>query len=314
MRSFGARWPRKPAVCFNKLTVGRDCGKFLLLRGGAVIFLEGNIMRATTYWLSVLALFFGLALSCDKCFAIEQHRFHSETNSYSFVIPDGWIQIPEDVVRQTYDKLFSSRTRSIIFNEAEFQLDSQDAWFEQPTIAVQVVKYSALGLTRAPSENEFAKFVKMITGRNAVDIKDKLFSKDVAHVKFSEHSVSKVSVDKVNRCYTFFSEIGVGDSILRSKAIGYFGKEILVQLAFNHSANADLSKFKDDYNLVFKSFKFDPLMAYKTPSKSESFWEKILVDAGVYGIVALVIVLIGLVGGLCKPKMKNKSKNDQNNK
>ena len=81
------------------------------------------------FWITVLASFFGLVLSCDKCFAIEQ-RFHSETNGYSFVIPEGWIQIPEDIVRQTYDESLSSRTRSIVFNEAEFQLDSQDAWFE----------------------------------------------------------------------------------------------------------------------------------------------------------------------------------------
>lgn len=264
------------------------------------------------FWITVLASFFGLVLSCDKCFAIEQ-RFHSETNGYSFVIPEGWIQIPEDIVRQTYDESLSSRTRSIVFNEAEFQLDSQDAWFEKPTITVQVAKYSALGLTRTPHENEFAKFVKAITGRNVVDVKNKLFSEDVAD-KISEHSVSKVSVDKVNRCYTFFSEAVIGGSTLRSKAIGYFGKDILVQLSFNHYANADWNQFKDNYNLIFESFKFDPLMVYKTQSNSESFWEKTLVDVGVYGIVALVIALIGLVGGLCKSKVKNKSKNDQNNK
>ena len=267
-------------------------------------------MKAKKCRALMLMLFLELALSCDKSLAIEQRRFHSEVNGYSFTLPKGWIQIPEDVVHERYSEVLSNRTRSVVLYEAEFQLEADDMWFQLPTILIQVAKYSDLGLSRPLREDQFGHFIRSFTGRDVMEVKDELFGKDVSDA-ISGYRVGKVSIDKTNRSYTFVSEVIIDDaSKIKSEVVGYFGKQAVVQLVFNHYAEADWSRFSSDRNLIFSSFEFDPIMAYRTPARRQPFWEKLLVDVGVYGILALVVVLVGLLAGIFKSKLRREPKDE----
>ena len=249
-----------------------------------------------------------LSFQLNKCDAIENHVFHSETNGYSFQLPNEWKQVPEEVVRR-YNENLSRSARSIVVYEAEFtrQINDENSL---PSIIIQVSKYSNLNLSRAPREDEFGDFVKAITGRNVMEVKDKLFDEKIADIILG-YGVSQVRVDKARRCYRFISDITMGGSEqLRSEVVGYFGKEALVQLSFNHYPQADWAKFESDRNIVFGSFKFDPMMAYQEHAVRRSVFDGWLVDVAIYGIVALVIFLVGMLVRVFKSPSKHGANQD----
>jgi len=268
-------------------------------------------MKKEKFLVLVLVLLLVVALSCDKCLAIEQVRFHSETNDYSFAIPEGWIQIPEDIVQQTYEKAVSAKTTTIIQYEAIFQLVSQESWLEHPLIIINVVKYSNLGLSRRPLPNEFVDIVKAFTGYNVTDVK-KVFTNQEIKDKIADVNIRKAAVDKDNRRYKFISEIERTDlKYDKHDIVGYFGKDIIVQISFYCHNSSDWDKFKADRDYIFESFKFDSPMAYTIPFIATPLWEKILGKVVIYGALALVITLIGLVGSIFKAKKRNDSKDEQ---
>ncbi len=258
-------------------------------------------MKAEKVWVLAIILLTVTTLFYEKTLATDQVRFHSETNGYSFVIPKGWIQIPEDIVRERYSKVLSSRTRAIVLYEAEFQMEGKDKWFECPTILVQMARYSALGIRRALHKDEFSDFVKSFTGRDVMESKDELFGEVVTDVMTGYH-VNKVVVDKANRRYTYVCEITIGDSsVIKSEVVGYFGKEAIAQLVFNHYAEADWSQFETDRNLIFGSFQFDPGMQHEdAPSKSSGILDR-LREAAARGLsYGLIAIVLGIIFGLFK--------------
>ena len=277
--------------------------------------MKGDEIKKEKFLVLVLVLLLVVALSCDKCLAIEQVRFHSETNGYSFAIPEGWIQIPEDIVQQTYRKAVSAKTTSIIKYEAIFQLASQESWLEHPLIIIIVVKYSNLGLSRRPLPNEFVDIVKALTGYDVTGVK-KVFTNQRIKGAITDINIGKAVVDKDNRRYKLISEIERTDlKYDKYDIVGYFGKDIIVQISFNCHNSSDWDKFKVNRDYIFGSLKFDSPPAYTIPfvanPQRQPFWEKISVDVAIYGILALVIILIGLVGSIFIVKKRNDFKDEQ---
>ena len=122
-------------------------------------------------------------------------------------------------------------------------------------------------------------------------------------------------VDKDNRRYKFISQIERTDlKYDKHDIVGYFGKDIIVQISFNCHNSSDWDKFKVDRDYIFGSLKFDSPAAYTIPfvanPQRQPFWEKISVDVAIYGILALVI-LIGLVGSIFIAKKRNDFKDEQ---
>ncbi len=100
---------------------------------------------------------------------------------------------------------------------------------------------------------------------------------------------------------------------IKMVTLGSFGRYALVRIQFC-CIYSDWDQFERDCGQILNSFQFDTSTDYKGSQKKDGFFgEDILVDVGVYGTIAIVIFLIGLVGRLYKSKVKNESKDVQNN-
>ncbi len=225
-------------------------------------------------------------------------RFHGKDNSYSFSIPNGWVQIPEHLVEELYSQTLSAKTQQTVLHEAEFQLQTQEEWFEGPTILVQVAEYSNLGLQRKPSQDEFDDLIKAITGIDLNEAKKaKTWSEDIQN-RISGYSITERIVDKKKRCYSFCSEVYIdSSSSMKSHVVGYFGEHLLVQLSFNCDTGSDWDRYRVAFESLCASFEFDRGFGYRAPpSKSGRTASRLLVNLVIYGSISLVVFVISVVG------------------
>ena len=132
-------------------------------------------MKVKKFLALALVLLLGFALSCDKCLAIEQHRFHSEANGYSIGVPTGWTKMPDSVLQETFKALFAKAAVPPNFVwEVAFQRDAEGLWFQYPYVIVQVMKNSDFGLNRQPYRSEFKALTKTLSGLDVDDMMDGL--------------------------------------------------------------------------------------------------------------------------------------------
>jgi len=88
-------------------------------------------------------------------------------------------------------------TTSIIY-DAGFQLDSADQWFEYPYVLVQPLPYGKFGLHRQINEDEFQKYVRMLTGLDVSKIVDESVSTDARQL-LGNIDAGQPQLDATNR-------------------------------------------------------------------------------------------------------------------
>ncbi len=93
-------------------------------------------------------------------------------------------------------------------------------------------------------------------------------------------------------------------STVRSRVVGYFGNESLVQLSFNCDNESDWARHRSDLAQVVNSFRFSPSAAYTRPSRRGFLWDRLLVDLGIYGSIALVLLLTAVAARLFTQKKR----------
>lgn len=249
-------------------------------------------MKAKKFLALALVLLLGFALSCEKCLAIEQHRFHSEANGYSIGVPTGWTKMPDSVLQETFKALFAKAAEPTNFVwEVAFQRDAESLWLQYPYAIIQVMKYSNFGLNRQIYRSELKTFTKTLSGLDVNDVMDGL-SAD-AQDFISEAVLDEVLLDVENKNYLFGMEMDVaGVGKANGQMRGYFGKYAVIQVMF-YDLESNWSDSTLERNTILSSFEFDPSMTYNEAAESPvGFFERRAMEA------LPVIVLVLIVGGI----------------
>jgi len=219
-------------------------------------------MKTTKYMFDILmALCLITVFFLSECFAAKENRFHSKRNGYSIIIPDGWIQIPEQELSILYTH-FSEEGKRITTYEAGFQRASAEQWLQYPYVVIQALPYSTYGSNRQLYEDELIQVIQTISGANIDNIIDNTMTPE-AKEAFSAFTANRVYYDKENKSFSVNIEtdiIGIGK--VQGKAVGYFGKEALINMTFT-AREPDWNQYESDRHLLFSSFEFSPEKAYK---------------------------------------------------
>jgi len=235
-------------------------------------------MKAKVYWIMAVVLLAVFHLCLDRCMGTVLNRFHSEINGYSFTIPDGWTQVPDDILRQTLGKLPSGDAKQRLLSQYEvaFQLEAAGRWLQYPYVLVEAIRYSEDGfLNGQPNEDDFD-----------------YLAKDLA-------SKPSGALDKKKRLYKFESEMeiaNVGKGKIQN--VGYFGRYSTVHMMFC-DLESNWSQSKAARDLIVGSFQFDPAMAYDEAAVRPSrpgFLERSAMEA--LPVIALVLI-VGGIAAIC---------------
>jgi len=234
-------------------------------------------MKSKKYWFTAVVLLAGFHLYLDRCKGTEPNCFHSEINGYSFTIPDGWTQVPDDILRQALDKSPSGEAKQRLLSqyEAAFQLEAAGGRLQYPYVAVEVINYSEDGLNGQPNEDDFD-----------------YLARDMAR------KPSGV-LDKKNRLYKFDLEMEVANlGKVKTQTVGHFGRYATVQLMFS-DLKSHWSQSKANRDLIFGSFQFIPAMAYNEAAARPvrpGFWERRAMEALP---VTVLVLIVGGIGAIC---------------
>jgi len=255
-------------------------------------------MKSKKYWITVVVLLAGFHPYFDRCTATEAKYFYSEGNGYSMSIPDGWTQVPDDILRQALDKSPSGEAKQRLLSQYEvvFQHEAAGRRLQYPYVVVEVINYSEDGLNGQPNEDDFD-----------------YLAKDMAR------KLSGV-LDKNNRIYKFDLEMEVANlGKVKTQTVGHFGRYATVQLMFS-DLNSHWSQSKADRDLIFGSFQFIPAVAYNEAAARPArpgFLERRAMEA-LPGIVLVLIVvgisvICGLIAGIAKRRKRNQLEDNPEN-
>ena len=113
-------------------------------------------------WITVVVLLAGFNLYLDRCTATEAKCFYSEGNGYSMAIPDGWTQVPDDILRQALNNSPSGEAKQRLLSQYEvaFQHEAAGRRLQYPYVLVEVINYSEDGLNVQPNEDDFEYLAK----------------------------------------------------------------------------------------------------------------------------------------------------------
>lgn len=253
------------------------------------------ITKLSTFLLPTF-IFLGAVLHPTVAVAQE---FHGTSYGYYLDLPPGWIEIPKDVLDEMVAALLKQDATTTIIYDAGFQLESSDQWLEYPYILVQPLSYKALGVNRQINEDEFPRFVQMITGLDVDTIFDENVSSDIRPL-LDNLVLGQPQLDVANRRYIWPLNMDVqGIGPIRGVVIGYFGRDSIVQVAF-YSRSADWDQHSETGLAILKSFRFAHDKAYSIEIAAAnptppSFWQRIL-GKGMIGAIAGGIAAAVFVG------------------
>jgi len=234
-------------------------------------------MKSKKYWITAVVLLLEFYPCLDRCMGTEANRFSSEINGYSFTIPHGWSQVPDDILREALDKSPSGEAKQRLLSQYEvaFQLEGAVQRLQYPYVVVEVINYSRDGLNAQPNEDDFD-----------------YLAKDMAR----KHSGV---VDKKKRLYKFDLEMEVANvGRVKTQMVGHFGWYATVQLMFS-DLKSHWSQSKADRDLIFESFQFIPEMAYNeaaTRPARPGFLERRAMEALP---VTVLVLILGGIGTIC---------------
>jgi len=243
-------------------------------------------------------LFLSLVIA-SPCPAAEPQAFTSEKNGYSIIFPAHWVRIPADVLEAVQKAIFKSGASPALSYEAAYQEGGSFGWMKYPYVLVQVIPYAKYGAPGEPPETEFPKLVEAIAGIKLDKVMNDAMSPQARGILKDTPSVT-ARLDAPNRRYFFSMSMNVAPvGTVRAEAVGYFGKEGVVQIMF-YATPKDLSRTSNVRERIFNSFKFDPAHAYDPAvavASSSGFVPKRVMDYALIGGIAggSVAVLICLM-------------------
>jgi len=286
------------------------------------IFLKGENMKARYIVLFLPLTTITAFLPLENCLAEDGNNYHSNENGYTLEIPNGWQQIPDNIIREYIRQMLSEEGQSTIFFETAFQRKAKDgSWFQSPYAIVQILKYSNFFPNWQPKENEFEYLVKKMSGLNTVKVVERDFSPAARDLVVAP-TIGEVDFDRNNKLYTFGIEIERPNvENMKGQIVGSFGKYAIVQVMF-YDLVSNWSESEAERTIVLASFEFDPTFRYVPIDSSLGIYEGIetkadksalkrILEAMVGGVGASLIISFVIIGGLfLKGLLSNKKKED----
>ncbi len=218
-----------------------------------------HMMTTNRSTLVLPAVVFLTVLLNGPAFAHEE--FHSTFYGYSLDLPPGWVEIPRDVLQETFAAMQKEGATPSIIYDAGFQLESSDRLLEYPYVLVQPLSYATFGIHRQINEDEFPRFVQKITGRDVGKVLDEKLAPDARQL-FGNLDVGQPILDAAHRRYLFPIDMDVQEGgAIRGLIAGYFGRDSVVQVNF-YSRRSDWDRHADVRNAILDSFRFDSDKAY----------------------------------------------------
>ena len=271
-------------------------------------------------WILVILILLSTPLLFHKCVALgeEERRFHSPTNGYSVIIPQGWRQVPQEVVRQAFEVGLAEN--KIAFNiETVLAVEFNESELKHPYAIIQVQNYSKYGVNESLTKGEIEKVFKKITpvilglGDTKLENVEEFLSESMRGM-ISQMEAGKVYLDNKNMSFLFGLDMeAVNIGRIKTLTFVKFGRNAYVKITYCCLESA-WNRFSNARDVILHSLQFDADTDYKGAQtkrisnykKRKSFWEDSLVDVCVYGSIGLVIFLIGIVGSfISKSKGKN---------
>jgi|GEM_PF-994305 len=213
--------------------------------------------------------------------------YRSDSNGYSLTIPDGWVRIPDDILRNTVKKML--KPDQALLYDAGFQPPTAPHWFAYPYVLVQIIRYADFGLDRQPSEEEAAKFVEKIANFDLRKGFRDAISDDFQNLMHSGEA-GESFYDKTSHRFGFPLMLELKNvGKVRGLCAGYVGKGVIVQLLF-YAKQDDWKRYQKTWTTLADSLTLDPEAAYD-PSLNSIFGT---------GVGAGVVrgALAGCLGGL----------------
>lgn len=275
-------------------------------------------------WILVILILLFPPLLFHKFFAMgeEEQRFHSTTNGYSVTIPQGWRQVPPEVVRQAFEAGLAEN--KISFNiDTVLAVEFNESELKHPYAIIQVKDYSEYGVNESLTKREIEKLFKTITpvilGLEDTKLEnvEEFFSESMRGT-ISQMEAGRVYLDNKKMSFLFGIDMeAINFGRIKSLTFVKFGRNAYVKITYCCLESA-WHQFSNARDVILQSFQFDEDTDYEGAQikrvsnykNSKSFWEDLLVDVVVYGSIGLVIFLIGLVGSLFS-KSKGKNNGEQ---
>lgn len=226
-------------------------------------------------------------------------EFQSNRLHYSLQLPDGWIQIPDDVLAQMQSAILNDKSRGIVHFDVGFQPGTHESWFSVPYVLVQHISYQQLGVAGQPAEDLFEDIVKAITGVDAQTAFDEVASDDVKQ-HMSALTAGSPVIDVRRRRYDLAAHVSVANvGRIKAEGTGFFGRDGVVQVMF-YCLDANCGDSADDCRRFKESFAFHPDFAYDPSaavvSRSPSTFKKVITYSAITGVGAgLLAALLSLL-------------------
>ncbi len=245
----------------------------------------------------------GWAAAAPRC---SGEQFHGRNYGYHITLPHDWVTVPKDVLDDVFAQLRNQATPSTTIYDAAFQLASAAQWFEYPYVLVQPLPYSKFGLNRQLNEDEFPRYISMITGVDVTKIVDESFAPDIRGL-LQNTTLGQPQLDTSNRRYLLTINMDVaGIGPVRGLMVGYFGRDSIVQIMF-YSRRAEWDQHATVASLIMDSFRFDPEKAYSVQTAianptPPSLWSRVAAK-GIAGAIGGGLFAL-IFGGIAASKRK----------
>ena len=105
--------------------------------------------------------------------------YRSKANGYTLEIPEGWRQIPGEVIEEMQAMMSAGAPKAIVY-EAGFQPDDGSEWLEYPYVLVQPIPYANFGVNRQLADAELKEVVAAVTGMDLEATLNENLSEEVA--------------------------------------------------------------------------------------------------------------------------------------
>lgn len=222
----------------------------------------------------------------------------SNRHGYDLDIPEGWVEIPKQVIRDVFDTVQRDDAEHRLTFDAGMQLDSGGNWLVYPYVLVQVHDYAAVGLNRQINEDEFADVATAVTGMPLEDGIDATLTPEAGEM-IEGVSVSSIGLDREGRQFHWVIDMTVANvGPVRAMSVGHFGRDALVQIHF-YCRVADWDGLSDLRTQIMDGFRFDSSKDYSeivaervpTPSKKSAGGLPVGVIGGAVSSVIMAIIL-----------------------
>ena len=193
---------------------------------------------------------------CVPTVLFAQTTYSDSQNNYSFQLPEGWEQIPQDVVDRRTAAAGRELMGKTIEYDAGFQLSEQGA-FQYPYILLQEHDVSAPAYNQLERKLEESRFKEEFS-----ELKDQ-FSKAV-----SDAYVGEPVIDKENAAILFNLGISTSESgDIKGLVAVMMGQDHSTRIYF-YAREDNFSKWLPVFQSIVRSFSYDRGYAYESSEAS----------------------------------------------